>query len=97
MIDAQKIEALARLARIDMGKEELSSLAKSLDEILEYVSQLEKLSLGTDDTPVFGENKNMMREDGIPHESGRHTKDLLVAAPRHDKRFIKVDKVLKNG
>ncbi len=38
--------------------------------------------------------KNVLREDGEPHESGKFTGSILASAPKTEKGFIKVKKIL---
>lgn len=98
MISKSEVKKLAELARIDVHDKELEGLTKDLEKILEYVSQLEKFSVDMDtgNIPMLSDNRNVMREDGIGHESCLYTKDLLDSAPRTDGPFIKVDKVIDN-
>ncbi len=88
------IEKLAKLARIEIGKEEGEKLGGEIESILAYVGELQKVSLTSDHTTLSLSHKNVMREDGNPHESGLHTGALVSAAPLCDDGLIKVKKIL---
>jgi len=93
MIDFTDTEKLAKLARIEVSREELEALSRELGTIITYVSQLpERKNTGGENTDV---HKNAMREDVEPHESGLYSDTLLKASHRSEGGFIRVDKVLK--
>lgn len=79
MISREDVKNLAKLARIGISEEEEVKLVHDLGAVLGYVSELDKLSLGEPKSPV-GEHRNVMRDDGTPHESGLYTEKVLAAA-----------------
>ncbi len=100
MIDRKEVEKLAALARITVPESEMAKLQKDMGAILDYVSQINEANeLATDiqDDPSsiarFGV-KNVMREDGEPHESGMYTEKLLKSAPKSENGYVKVKKIL---
>jgi len=72
MISRNDIQKLAALARIKLTEHEEEKFTKEIDSILGYVADIQKAS-GTGDMQVMGKNKNTLREDMNPHESGIHT------------------------
>ena len=94
MISEQEIEKLAALSRIAVSAEEKESLRKSMDSILNYVEQVQKVSKGLDSGKKAGLHRNVMREDNNPHESGIFTEVLLSVAPKRDGQYVKVKKIL---
>lgn len=87
------IKALATLARLEVSEAEMAKLEKELPGILAFVEQVQKAS--TDMVPPAPTQRNVMREDTNPHESGIYTETLLSAAPAREKNRIAVKQVLK--
>ena len=87
---------LAQLARIEISDEEANNLTHEFESILNYVGEVkevEKLkSLKVEKEEIL--NRNVMREDSRPHESGIHTEDLLASAPAKEGDYIRVKKIL---
>lgn len=110
MIEKKDVEKLAALARITIPESEKESVRKDIDTILAYVGQINDahdiakskflgfLGGSADNhatMPVYNSGvKNVMREDGEPHESGKFTDILLKAAPKTENGYIKVKKIL---
>jgi aspartyl/glutamyl-tRNA(Asn/Gln) amidotransferase C subunit len=80
MATTAEVKKLAALARIKVADEELAQFTKEFDAILAYVGQLESLdlSLDTEEASVL---RNVMREDGEPHEAGKYTEKLAEQFP----------------
>ncbi len=104
MITIQEIEKLAALARITVPQDEKESLRKDIEAILGYVGEIQKVSADLGEArpafvPNFGEAskpllRNVMREDGEPHEKGIFTEELLQSAPNREGQYIRVKKIL---
>lgn len=110
MATTEEVKKLAALARITISDEELAAFTKEFDSILAYVGQLEKLELPTKAvkdgssgvTKVtlrkVGEEKpplrNVMREDGEPHESGKYTEKLVAQFPKKDGNSLEVKQII---
>ncbi len=95
MITTEEIEKLATLARLALSPEEKERMRGEVDSILEYVATIQKISAtaGTR-MPSIVAQKNVMREDTNPHESGIHTETLVASAPKREGNYIKVKKIL---
>ncbi|MDO8510295.1 MAG: Asp-tRNA(Asn)/Glu-tRNA(Gln) amidotransferase subunit GatC [bacterium] len=89
-----EIEALAELARIYLSEEEKATLAKEVEAILAYVEQIQKVKEVSRGESDFSPLRNVMREDGKPHESGAYTETLLEASPKRHGNYVKVKKIL---
>ena len=95
-MDKEKVLDLAQLARIKLDNTEAENLSKEFDSILNYVSEMKKISTTngrqptTDNYPI----RNIMREDGEPHESGLYTKNILENTPAKKGSYLKVKKIL---
>ncbi len=95
MITAEEIEKLATLARLSLSPEEKERMRGEVDSILEYVATIQKVSAGAGKrTPSIVAQRNVMREDTNPHESGIHTEALVSSAPKREGDYIKVKKIL---
>jgi aspartyl-tRNA(Asn)/glutamyl-tRNA(Gln) amidotransferase subunit C len=95
MISPEEVQKLADLSRLKLSPEEKATFAKEIDSILGYVSQISDLKSETSNqkTP---EIRNVFRKDEEPHESGIYTEVLLAQAPKRDKDYLKVKKILQN-
>jgi len=93
VITKDEIQKLADLARISLAEGEKESLRKDIDEILEYVGQIKEASSGVGESwePAA---RNVMREDMPTNESGQYTEALVNAAPKQEKGYVKVKKIL---
>ncbi len=93
MITDKDIDNLAELSRLELSAEEKASYAKDLNNILNYISELNKL--GLEATPHYDElTLNSMREDVVTTETGSNTEILVKASADNDKNYIKVKKIL---
>ncbi|XKT75171.1 MAG: Asp-tRNA(Asn)/Glu-tRNA(Gln) amidotransferase subunit GatC [Patescibacteria group bacterium UBA2103] len=93
MVDKADVERLAELARINVSEDEKESLAKEMSDIVDFVSQVQEIS--GDATPQHI-HRNVMREDGEPHEGGMYTEDLLSTAAGRKGELIAVPKIISN-
>jgi len=92
MIEYEEVEHLAELARIEMSEEEKKELQKDLENILGYIDQIKEVTDSA--SPVLLDHRNIMREDGEPHESGMHTDKILKEAPDSKNGYVVVKKVI---
>ena len=85
---------LASLSNFSLSEDEVTSLGKDLQDIIKYISQLDKLN--TDEIePTYQvfEMENVWREDKIlPQDASRE--ELLGLAKEEKEHQIKVPKVL---
>ena len=86
------VRALAQLSRVELSDAEIEKLESEIPHILGFVEIIQKADISqvVQDTSV----RNVMRQDGEPHESGMYTKRLLEAAPAHDGNRIAVKQVI---
>lgn len=92
-IELKDIEHLAGLARIAVSDNEKKALQHDLEEILTYVSQISEEEYSITNSQA-GELRNVMREDGEPHDAGIFTEDILAQAPTRNGNRISVKKIL---
>ena len=92
MSDTVDVQALAKLARLDVAQEELDRLSKELPGILAFVETIQQISVA-DEKKGTGLH-NVLREDTDPHEGGLYTEKLLAAAPAREGNRIAVQQVI---
>ena len=91
----EDIEHLARLSRIRLTDEELSSLEGELSTIVEYVGVISEIAASDADAkPQVGARYNVFREDEVTNEPDEFTKDALAEMPKTDGRYMSVKKIL---
>jgi len=93
-ISKKEVEHLAKLARIDLSKEEIEKFQNQLSSILDYVAKLKKVDLNKKDAS-FRKSKiqNVSRSD--QKKSSTKQKRLLKQAPDQQDDFYKVKEVFK--
>ncbi len=88
------VEYTAKLARMNLTKDEIISLTSQLDGILKYVEKLNKVDV-TDVQPTSHvlPLKNVYREDVI--KPSLNAEDALSNAPLKEGNFFKVPKIIE--
>jgi aspartyl-tRNA(Asn)/glutamyl-tRNA(Gln) amidotransferase subunit C len=94
MITLKEIEKLATLSRLSLTEDEKQGFQKDISSILDYVSQLEKVAVSSNNVPEVGDNYNVLREDVVKTNPGSYTEALLKAAPEREGAYVKVKKIL---
>ena len=94
MIDKSDIQQLAILARVAVSENEEESLAKDLDAVLGYVSDISRIATNADVVLQAGSLKNVMREDTDVYQGGGFTNAILANAPATEDGYLKVNKIL---
>ena len=96
MIELKEIDKLAELSRVEMTSEEKKEIQKDLESILGYVSEIQEVATDSVGSPEQRLNalRNAMREDDNPNEEGTYTDKMLKSAPKSEKGYIKVKKIL---
>ena len=94
MLSDADIKKLADLSRIALSEEEMKSMLPDFEAILKYVSEIEAVNASGVATVPYSPLKNVIREDGEPHEGGLYTDEILREAPAQKNNYITVKKVL---
>jgi Asp-tRNA(Asn)/Glu-tRNA(Gln) amidotransferase C subunit len=107
--DVEKLAALARITipenEMEKVRTDIDAILAYVDQIKEANDLAVGMAAGNNDgnkgadTPAGLHNyasvvKNVMREDGEPHESGKYTEALLKSAPKTADGYIEVKKIL---
>jgi aspartyl-tRNA(Asn)/glutamyl-tRNA(Gln) amidotransferase subunit C len=94
-INDELLSKLATLARIDIDDSKKEKMKKDLSEIISWMEKLQEVdTTGVEPLTNMSREINRWREDN-PGEPMDRSK-ALDNAPRHDNKFFKVPKVLKN-
>ena len=94
-ISKEEVEYVARLARLRLSEEEKERFTHQLDQILEYVQQLNQLD--TENVPPTSHVlalKNVWRKDEV--KPSLPLSEALSNAPQSDEEFFLVPKVIDN-
>lgn len=92
----EQVRHVAKLSRLRLEPEEVSSMAHQLSHVLGYISKLNELDVADVEPMAHAmELTNVLRED-IP-EPGLPVEDILANAPEQDTPFFKVPKVIGDG
>lgn len=94
-MNEEEVKKLAVLSRLELNDDEALEYAKDFDDIIKYIDTLKEASgepdlLSTEVTV----NRNVVREDINPLESGINTERILNEAPETKDDYIKVKKIL---
>jgi aspartyl-tRNA(Asn)/glutamyl-tRNA(Gln) amidotransferase subunit C len=91
-VDEKLVKEIARLARLDLSKEETDLFVSQFKDILDYVSILNEVD--TDNVPpayLSSANQNVIREDVI--EESVPTEEFLSNAPQAQDDYIVIPRV----
>ncbi len=91
-MNASDIEKLASLSRLKLSVEEKEMLARDMDSILSYVSELPDMA--APESRPKPPLRNVLRDDGEPHATGMHTEALLAEAPKSEEGYVSVKPIL---
>jgi aspartyl-tRNA(Asn)/glutamyl-tRNA(Gln) amidotransferase subunit C len=93
-IDADTVRKVAKLARIKVAEEALQPMAQELSGIMAWIEQLNEVDTdGVEPMTSCVAVKLPMREDVVT--DGNRRDDILRNAPKTDKGFFVVPKVVE--
>lgn len=92
-LEKEKVEHIAKLARIEISNNEKEKYSKELTSILEFVEKLNEVNTdGVEPTYQVSRVVNSFRSDEALES--RKEKELIKAAPGNDGEYVKVRAVL---
>ena len=93
-IKSEDILHLAELSNLTLSKEEIDSLGRDLQDIIEYISQLDDLDV-SDVEPTYQvfEMENVWRDDEIKKQDATREELLALTKASRDNQ-VEVPKVL---
>ncbi len=96
MVTKEEVEKLSELARISIKKEESDSFIKDFGAILDYVGELNSLTLPSELSDVKMSLHNVFREDKDPTPSGTWTKKITDAFPEKEGNALVVKQIISH-
>jgi aspartyl-tRNA(Asn)/glutamyl-tRNA(Gln) amidotransferase subunit C len=94
-ITLEDVEHVARLARLELGREDKERMRRELDGILSYIDKLRALDIeGVEPTSHAVPMTNVMRDD-VPRPSFPQA-DMLANAPDRNGDFFRVPKIIED-
>lgn len=93
IVDEEKIKHIAKLSKIELKKEEIPVLSKQIEQILEYVEQLDEIDNNNEPLENLTGNYNILREDIVTNFENKNK--IIENAPKSKDGFILVPKVLE--
>lgn len=96
MASREEVKKLAELSRLDIPDADVEAFGAEFGSILDYVGELESLTLNMHETPEAGIIRNVFREDAHPHESGKYTERIVEAFPEKEGNSLKVKQILSH-
>jgi aspartyl-tRNA(Asn)/glutamyl-tRNA(Gln) amidotransferase subunit C len=96
-MNKQDIEKLALLSRLRVSEKEIEAYAKDFDAILSYIESIQAVDLSAYSAENSKNSRvihNVMREDENPYEAGSFTDAIIKQAPKSDKGYVRVNKIL---
>jgi len=94
MQEEKNVDYVAKLARIEISKEEKDSLEKQLSKIIDYVDKLKELDVGSvEPLRDVGIVENIFREDKAKQSGLKE--DILNNAPSRQQDYFKIPKVIE--
>ncbi len=95
-LTSDDVRKVAQLARLDLPEELIATYTNQLEEIIEYVAQLEAIeTANTPPTTRAVEVVNVTRDDVT--ESTEVREELLELAPQREGDFFRVPKILSDS
>lgn len=93
MLTKNDIQQLSVLARVAIPEAEEESLAKDLDAVLNYVSEISAIATEADAVPSASALRNVMRSDTDAYAGGEFTEAILKNAPNTEDGYLKVKQI----
>ena len=93
-ITREEVRRVATLARLELSPTEEESLTQQLDKILQYVEKLNQLdTANVEPLAHVVDIVNAFREDRVVNQPSQDA--LLANAPRRERDFFKVPKIIE--
>jgi aspartyl-tRNA(Asn)/glutamyl-tRNA(Gln) amidotransferase subunit C len=98
MIDIKEVEHIAKLARLNLTKQEKEKFQKELSLILDYIEKLKEVEVKEiKPTSHPFEIENITRKDVSKEIDEKTAKKLLGLSPFLKDSYVKVKKILKDS
>jgi aspartyl/glutamyl-tRNA(Asn/Gln) amidotransferase C subunit len=91
------IDHIAKLARLSLIPEEKESLAREVDSIAGFLSEIQHVVI-PEGVITLSEHRNVFAPDAVTETSGSHTKQLIAdSAPKSVGDYLSVPQVITAG
>lgn len=95
-IEHNTVNHIAHLARLEFSPEEKVAIREELNQIIEFVDQLNQIDTMSIDPLIYmSEEKNVLRKDEVFHPISQQ--EALLNAPKKDSDYFKVSKVIEKA
>jgi len=95
LLDEKGIQHLAKLASLEVSKEEVSKYQDQLGETLEYVKNLQELNTdGVEPTSHVADTKNVYFADGAKNDRGLTQGEALSNAKKPKSGYFTTKRIL---
>lgn len=94
-ITKEEVKHLAKLARIELSKEEVDRFQKQITSILDYIDKLKKVTVEKGEKIVMSDVENVLRDDMV--QQSKNQKELIMQAPNQKSGYVKVKTILKKN
>lgn len=92
-MEKKDIEALAKLARVNLTEDEKASFAQDMGSILAYVDRIREVA--TEDRPAeIGQVHNIFRDDVPKEYDVKQVENIKNQFPDRDGDYLKVKSIL---
>ena len=93
MLSREEVLKIAKLAKLEFNEEELVDMEKSLNEIFDYIKQINEVDV-TGVEPLYNvlELKDRTRQDIVNNTEKKE--DFLANAPKKDEEFVILPKIV---
>lgn len=93
-VDAEALQKIAHLARLEVDPADEVALLESLNGVLTWMEQLNALdTTGIEPLTHISDGLNVLRDDKVANQLPRER--ALVNAPQHDGQFFQVPNVME--
>ena len=93
MLSREEVLKIAKLSKLEFNEEELVDMEKSLNEIFDYIKQINEVDVtGVDPLYNVLELKDRTRPDIVNNTEKKE--DFLANAPKKDEEFVILPKIV---
>lgn len=93
-IDKATLEKIAHLARLEINEKDIPKMIEDMDKMVAFVEKLNEVDTdGVEPLTTMSHEINAMRDDEVKDQLSKE--EVLKNAPKKDKDFFRVPKVLE--
>ncbi len=92
MLEKEKIDKIAHLAKLEIKEEEMDEVRENLSEILEYVEKIKEVDTKDVDFKLFSPVRNRARKDKV-EDTDEKTKEKMRAMGKNKDDYFQVESI----